>query len=181
MSLRQTPRIVKLAFTVTKRVPFAGTPRALHLLSQQQWAGPLGSTMACRRRHLATPPPQVNDSDLSSELYHRYADRVMNTMLEALEELLDDVGDPEYEVEYSSGVLTLKLGRDGTYVINKQPPNKQIWLSSPFSGPKRYDYDPAIDEWVYYRDGDTLNQTLNRELSHALERDVDLGLTGLSS
>lgn len=30
-----------------------------------------------------------------------------------------------------SGVLTLKLGSHGTYVINKQPPNKQIWLSSP--------------------------------------------------
>lgn len=30
-----------------------------------------------------------------------------------------------------SGVLTVKLGDRGTYVINKQPPNKQIWLSSP--------------------------------------------------
>lgn len=31
-----------------------------------------------------------------------------------------------------SGVLTLSLGPHGTYVINKQPPNKEIWLSSPF-------------------------------------------------
>jgi len=30
-----------------------------------------------------------------------------------------------------SGVLTVKLGDHGTYVINKQTPNKQIWLSSP--------------------------------------------------
>jgi len=30
-----------------------------------------------------------------------------------------------------SGVLTVKLGRRGTYVINKQTPNRQIWLSSP--------------------------------------------------
>ena len=29
-------------------------------------------------------------------------------------------------------MLTVKLGGDlGTYVINKQTPNKQIWLSSP--------------------------------------------------
>lgn len=29
-------------------------------------------------------------------------------------------------------MLTIKLGGDlGTYVINKQTPNKQIWLSSP--------------------------------------------------
>lgn len=30
-----------------------------------------------------------------------------------------------------SGVLTVRLGRHGTYVINKQTPNRQIWLSSP--------------------------------------------------
>ena len=30
-----------------------------------------------------------------------------------------------------SGVLTVRLGDNGTYVLNKQPPNKQIWLSSP--------------------------------------------------
>lgn len=31
-----------------------------------------------------------------------------------------------------SGVLTVNVGGDhGTYVINKQTPNKQIWLSSP--------------------------------------------------
>ena len=33
---------------------------------------------------------------------------------------------------FQSGVITVKLGDDlGTYVINKQTPNKQIWLSSP--------------------------------------------------
>ena len=30
-----------------------------------------------------------------------------------------------------SGVLTVRLGRHGTYVVNKQAPNRQIWLSSP--------------------------------------------------
>lgn len=96
-------------------------------------------------------------SDLPTHLYHQYADATMDTMLESLESLLDDIGDADYEVEYSvsihpiackrcasramtsdrtvpgqSGVLTLKLGSKGTYVINKQPPNKQIWLSPPF-------------------------------------------------
>ena len=78
----------------------------------------------------------------------------MDTLWESLEELLDAEGNPNYEVEYSvrsrspsacthslmnsllthqGGVLTLKLGEHGTYVVNKQPPNKQIWLSSPIS------------------------------------------------
>lgn len=29
------------------------------------------------------------------------------------------------------GVLTVKLGKHGTYVINKQTPNRQMWMSSP--------------------------------------------------
>jgi len=52
----------------------------------------------------------------------------MDTLWEFLEELLEAEGNPNCEV---SGVLTLKLGEHGTYIINKQPPNKQIWLSSP--------------------------------------------------
>ena len=28
----------------------------------------------------------------------------------------------------------------GTWVINKQPPNRQVWLSSPISGPRRFDW-----------------------------------------
>ncbi|KAI0757218.1 hypothetical protein C8Q80DRAFT_1265173 [Daedaleopsis nitida] len=133
------------------------------------------------RRTFATPPPQVKHSDLPVHEYHQYSDTTMDRMLESLETLLDDMADPEYEVEYGSGVLTLRLGSKGTYVINKQPPNKQIWLSSPFSGPKRYDYDPRTDGWVYYRDGTSLNDLLNQELSDVLERKVDLGLTNVSS
>jgi len=104
----------------------------------------------------------------------------MDTLLESLEELLDGLGKQGYEVEYHSGVLTLALGDKGTYVINKQPPNKQIWLSSPFSGPKRYDYSPTKDSWVYSRDGRGMGDLLNTELSTALGWTVDLGLEGVS-
>ena len=91
-----------------------------------------------------------------------------------------------------SGVLTLNLGPHGTYVVNKQPPNKQIWLSSPFrytpsivapsslfmldyfSGPKRYDYIEEEDKWVYSRDGRTLHSLLSDELGTALGRPIDI-------
>lgn len=72
------------------------------------------------------------DSNLPMERYHALSDATMNTLLESLEELLEDIRDSDYEVEYHNGVLTLRLSDKGTYVINKQPPNKQIWLSSPF-------------------------------------------------
>lgn len=62
------------------------------------------------------------------------------------------------------GVLTIQLGEPyGTYVINRQTPNKQIWLSSPISGPKRYDFDGT--KWIYKHDGVSLHELLTSELS----------------
>lgn len=72
-------------------------------------------------------------------------------------------------------MLTLKFPPLGTYVLNKQPPNKQIWLSSPTSGPKRYDYvirdegqdskeGTAAGDWVYLRDMSKLQDLLLEEL-----------------
>ncbi|KAJ1914458.1 hypothetical protein H4219_004785 [Mycoemilia scoparia] len=58
---------------------------------------------------------------------------------------LKDLGDQmvdnkEFDIEYSQGVLALRTGNTGAgvYVLNKQPPNKQIWVSLPVSsGPER--------------------------------------------
>jgi len=130
---------------------------------------------------MSTPAPQVNESAISMERYQELSDKTMDTLMERLEELLDDLGNPYYEVEYHSGVLTLSLGDKGTYVINKQPPNKQIWLSSPFSGPKRYDYSEKEDNWLYSRDGNSMEALLNNELGVAFERKMNLALSGLAN
>ncbi|CAK5279979.1 unnamed protein product [Mycena citricolor] len=146
-------------------------------------------------RGLSTPSTQISHSDLSIEKYNAFSDHTMDNLLHALENLVDESGDPSLEVEYhvsrgllgcltsaltthsQSGVLTLQLGTHGTYVINKQPPNKQIWLSSPLSGPKRYDYREDVKDWVYSRDGKGLLELLNEELSDALQRPVDVSQT----
>src|ERR1700722_4301034 len=84
-----------------------------------------------------------------------------------------------------AGVLTLST-KHGDYVLNKQPPNKQIWLSSPISGPKRYDWVVQGDrmhekqdtrsflsgQWIYLRDGSNLTELLNSELSLKLPLDI---------
>jgi len=115
------------------------------------------------------------------ERYDILSEATMDSLLACLENVLDDLGNPEFEVEYHSGVLTLTLGDKGTYVINKQPPNKQIWLSSPFSGPKRYDYSETDDDWLYSRDGCALGDLLNQELSQVLDKTIDIGLEGPAS
>ncbi|CAE6461161.1 unnamed protein product [Rhizoctonia solani] len=113
-------------------------------------------------------------SDITIQEYHQVSDKTMESLLDTLENLLDEYTDLPYEVDYSSGVLTLKLDDKGTYVINKQPPNKQIWLSSPRSGPKRYDLDTTHNEWFYHRDNTTMRSLLEEELSKVFGRPINL-------
>ncbi|CAK9300398.1 unnamed protein product [Gordionus sp. m RMFG-2023] len=84
--------------------------------------------------------------------------------------------DSNYDVTYSDGVLTINLPqKQGIYVINKQAPNRQIWLSSPISGPKRYDLVNGI-KWVYASDGVSMHELLNKEIPTFIsskKKDID--------
>jgi len=80
-------------------------------------------------------------------------------------------------------VLEVKItSKDYTYVLNKQPPNKQIWLSSPVSGPKRFDWvvsgesmhekeGGGVGDWIYLRDGTSLTEVIRKELGVEISRD----------
>lgn len=128
--------------------------------------------------HVTEPTP------LSPEEYYEYSEHYFNVLLGELEKAQEEGSD--VEAEYSAGVLNVSVPAIGTYVLNKQPPNKQIWLSSPLSGPKRYDWivegdrmhekqetrEFANGQWIYLRDGSNLTDLLNEELSLKLPRDV---------
>lgn len=108
--------------------------------------------------------------------YEKISNETLESLTERLDELsdeLDDLISNEYDVSFSNGVLNLKLGsQHGTFVINKQTPNLQIWLSSPISGPKRFDF---IDNtWVYKRTGETLHGLLAKELSDIFKTVIDM-------
>jgi len=126
-------------------------------------------------------------ASITDEEYHAAADTYIDSLLRSLEEKAEEV-EKGFEVEYSAGVLTVNTP-SGTYVINKQPPNKQIWLSSPISGPFRYDWvitgdsmhqkegtethdEGAGGKWMYLRDGSTLSKLVEKEL------DVEIGGEG---
>lgn len=60
--------------------------------------------------------------------------------------------------------MNLSIPGVGTYVINKQPPNHQIWVSSPISGPARFSMSPD-GVWVHHRlQGVRLGKLLEDEL-----------------
>jgi len=117
--------------------------------------------------------PPAQPTELTDEEYQVVADEYMELVHEKAE--LIQEGREDVEVEYSAGVLSITFPPIGTYVIIKQPPNKQIWLSSPLSGPKRYDWvvegegmhdkeGGGTGEWVYLRDGTNLTELLGKEL-----------------
>lgn len=95
--------------------------------------------------------------------YHPVADDTLNAIQDAVEEALESLSEvDEYEITNASGVLTMKLPPHGTWVINKQTPNRQLWWSSPLSGPKRYEY--VDGEWISTKDGLVLGPVLVQEL-----------------
>ena len=110
--------------------------------------------------------------------FHREADEVLEMMLETFEDLLESpVGEGlagETDVTLAAGVLELKLGDKGTYVLNKQAPNRQVWMSSPVSGPLRYDYHTPSGNWVYTHDGSFLHLRLEEELEGLLGVPVEM-------
>ncbi|KAF1350495.1 Frataxin [Lizonia empirigonia] len=134
------------------------------------------------------PPKQSEDhenptvpTDISTSEFHERADEYLNELVERLEEAQEK--NPDIEVEYSAGVLRVDfISKEFSYVLNKQPPNKQIWLSSPISGPKRFDWvvlqegqnakeGGGSGEWIYLRDGTSLTDIIRKEL--AVDNAVD--------
>uniref|UniRef100_A0A915DN02 ferroxidase n=1 Tax=Ditylenchus dipsaci TaxID=166011 RepID=A0A915DN02_9BILA len=102
--------------------------------------------------------------------YEKKSEETLSKLADYLDTLPDIVPcDSDYDVNYSMGVLTAKFGRDiGTYVLNKQSPNKQIWLSSPFSGPKRYDLSSS-GRWIYKHDNQSLHELLEKEFQRVFK------------
>ncbi|MQL90146.1 hypothetical protein Taro_022734 [Colocasia esculenta] len=70
-------------------------------------------------------------SVLQEDEFHRLSDETIHDLQERFEEYGDEIQIDGFDIDYGNQVLTLKLGTLGTYVINKQTPNRQIWLSSP--------------------------------------------------
>ncbi|CAM1298948.1 FXN (predicted) [Pycnogonum litorale] len=108
---------------------------------------------------------QMCTDNIDMVTYSTIVDETLESLSDHFEELLyDENSIKDADILFTDGVLTIKLGNQrGTYVINKQTPNKQIWLSSPISGPKRYDYIGG--KWIYRHNDQSLHQLLDDELS----------------
>ncbi|MBQ4875012.1 MAG: iron donor protein CyaY [Rickettsiaceae bacterium H1] len=66
-------------------------------------------------------------------------------------QISDDIekADKNYslEIEYEEGVLTIETIK-GKYILNKNSPMKELWLSSPISGAHHFRFDSITGEWT---------------------------------
>ena len=113
--------------------------------------------------------------ELSETEFQAIADATLGA-IECAAGALDDTIERGFDLSVAAGVLTLKLGDGrGTYVLNKQTPNRQIWWSSPVSGPKRYAWDAQSQMWANTRDGHSMIALLRKEIEHLTGVQLDLG------
>ena len=79
-------------------------------------------------------------SMIDTNAYLKMTNETLESINDRFSELIEDYESlAGGDTTLADGVLTVKLSNHGTYVLNKQTPNKQIWLSSPVSGPYRFD------------------------------------------
>ena len=121
-----------------------------------------------------------------------YSDSAYNeeseTFLSAIEEAMSEYEEKDdgrvEDVDYQSSVLNIQTSK-GTFILNRQAPKLQLWLSSPISGPTHYDRvkgtkdDPDKVWWRCDRHGRSLEELLSKELGSVLELDGPLKFEGL--
>lgn len=162
------------------RVGCAGRASMAHMIPRGPFVArmmPMVSTLSSRGAKVSQPRfyllstegeavdgkvDQVSDTE-----YSTLANEYLETITDELEELSDEF--PQIDAELSQGVMNISLPPHGDYVINKQPPNKQIWFSSPITGPKRYDLIGG--NWITLRDNTSLTAALEAEISSAIGRE----------
>ena len=106
---------------------------------------------------------------LDETAFDSLADRTLANLMDRIDAAMGDVLD----IDMDGGILTIELDAGGQYVINKHAPNRQIWLSSPVSGARHFDYSRDGD-WRDTRGESGLHALLAEELRAATGRRIEL-------
>ncbi|MEO5694158.1 MAG: iron donor protein CyaY [Usitatibacter sp.] len=90
----------------------------------------------------------MNESD-----FHREVDAVL-ARIEAAAEVVDDL-----DVDLESGILTVTCPDDSRIIVNRQTPNREIWVAARSGG---FHFTSREGAWRDTRSGDELFASLAR-------------------
>lgn len=85
------------------------------------------------RRHA-----NIHVTDTTADEFSRQFDRLSDTIQHTFDR--PDIADGDVDLSYSNGVLSIRTAQHGTYIINQHNVTRQVWLSSPISGPSKYNW-----------------------------------------
>lgn len=87
--------------------------------------------------------------------------KMANNLLDHITEVIEN-NDQEgnLDIDLNDNILTI-INNDGTFVINKQSAAKEIWLSSPVTGPYHFAFNG--EKWIS-KSGDELFAKLTKDL-----------------
>ena len=100
----------------------------------------------------------MNDSILSEEsTFHARVDAVLESIERAVE-----AADADIDSEINGGILTLEFDGGSKIIVNRQTPNREIWVAAK-SGGFHFRFDGAA--WRDTRSGESLSSLLSRVIS----------------
>lgn len=95
---------------------------------------------------------------MNEAAFVRYVTNYLDTLLEKIETSYWSV----VECELSEGVLKIQTETNGIFIINRNIPRQELWLSSPFSGGAHFSY--SGQEWLNTRTQEPFEPLLFKEL-----------------
>lgn len=129
-------------------------------------------TLSASRANVRLSSSQQQSGQISLNRYQEISDNTLEELSDRFDTILEDRYDRGADVSLNNGVLTVVFDSRITYVINKQTPNRQIWLSSPMSGPKRFDL--ISDRWIEKHTNTELKKLLSDEFTKLIGNQVKL-------
>lgn len=83
---------------------------------------------------------------------------IVDATLLAIEDAIDAL-DADIDLENTSGILTLTCPNDSKIIINRQTPNREIWVAARSGG---YHCGRDGEGWTCHTTGETLDVLLTR-------------------
>lgn len=110
----------------------------------------------------------------SQTIYLNAVNETIETIAHQIEDMVDEgafdesLGEnTEVEVTNSDGVLNISIGKSNTFIISRQTPSRQLWLSSPISGPWHYNFDAVKRDWLCTKGETNFYDRLDTEFTKA--------------
>jgi frataxin len=113
-------------------------------------------------------PGRISTTDTTDDVFHAAGDVALEGILTVLEEATADPRELISDIDLIDGVLVVVVDGVGTWVLNKHGVTRQIWVSSPLSGPSKYNFHAQEAAWKDERAQRPLRPLLEQEFADSL-------------